>query len=701
MSTHHYKNLALKYLAKGIKTIPDKFGSKQPAVKAWNTTPVDEKQVLTWINSMRESNIAVLTGKVSGVIVLDFDCVNQTIIDLIEPILPPSPVSRVGAKGWARFYRYTGEQNYALKDNEGNIVFEVLSDDKKCTIPGSLHPSGMVYAWVENSLLDFDVSKLPILPPFLIPHIEDLIRVKMPNTNIQGNKIHNGRNDALSSLCGRLIAEKTPVEHAIQELLKFDKENHEPPLFTDPVEMLHTEPYTNALMFYGNHLTSVNSKRFKRNEEYEIPSPPFKEPLQGKLLVPQENRVNSKNLELLKLTKDVKLPEPVGTLRDIYHFIISNSHVPQPEFAFSAALVFVATLISRKFTLDGTAPNLYVLNVADSGCGKDAPQKALMSLFAKINADYLLGGDGFVSDASLTDHLSSNPVRLDIIDEASSLLKTVTKGGADYSKGMAEILCKLYTSSNTEYLGRFTAEGRKGACDRPNVNLLCSTTPTGIKESLTTQALDKGLLGRFLIFEGNPDTPAKRLQHINHIDKKALEKMSYWLNYSPVSDDEIKIGDRTQVVEAVEISDEANEMIDKIHTQFDEYRRAISNSKIKPIIARLSQQMTKIILISAAARADHEVPFVEALDVEFGYQTILFFLGKAFTFYDENITGSQVEEDLQYLLNKIPKEGINATELNKKTRKVSNRRKHLLMELLESEDISMDYIDGKKVYKKN
>ena len=65
-----------------------------------------------------------------------------------------------------------------------------------------------------------------------------------------------------------------------------------------------------------------------------------------------------------------ELPKPEGVLAAIMTYILKNSYIEQPAFAFSAALSLVATLSGRKFEFEGVAPNLYLLNVAPSGSGK-------------------------------------------------------------------------------------------------------------------------------------------------------------------------------------------------------------------------------------------------------------------------------------------------------------------------------------------
>lgn len=265
------------FLDKGYSVIPDKFAGKNPLIKEWSDfcyrLPT-EAECISWTSRFEESNIAVCLGQASGIIALDIDEDREEILSIILPILPDSPVKKVGAKGETRFFRYTGEFTDSLKFN-GKIVIEVLSNGKKTTIPPSVHPSGVSYKWVDKTLLDVDKRTLPLLPPALLAHIGSVLRSKFPDfaeTSSSGNFTYeSGRNNALGSECARLIQERVPVDEALRRLIEFDRANHTPPLFDDPEENRHTEPYTNALRFYTNHLHSINTRRFRENKEYEIP----------------------------------------------------------------------------------------------------------------------------------------------------------------------------------------------------------------------------------------------------------------------------------------------------------------------------------------------------------------------------------------------------------------------------------------------
>ena len=697
---HIYKDHAEAYVKKGFSVIPDKYSSKQPAIKNWTAYCVSKptmEERAGWYGSFSETNISMCLGRASGIIALDLDCTDPKILALIEHILPESPAEKVGSKGWTRFFRYSGESSQNVRHN-GEVVIELLSDNKKTTMPPSIHPNGSAYKWVDESILDIDVADLPLLPPSLIPELEQRIRLHMPETQSTSRGLISGRNNALSSLCGKLISERKPVDTALKELIETDREMHPTPLFTDPEEMMHIEPYTNALQFYCNHLMSVNTKRHRKNEEYEIP-----------ITASAVNTAYNESVGLGKSLKAVKskksnrvLPSAQGALKDIQDFILANSWIKQKELAFGASLVFMSTLIGRKLIFQGGAPNLYILNVAPSGAGKDAPQQCLKELFVCMKAENLMGASDYVSDASLMDGLAINPVRLDIIDEASGLLKSVNAGGATYNGKMADFLCELYTTSNSKFLGRMTAEGRRGSCYRPNVNLLCSTTPTGLTEGITRTAIEKGLIGRFLIFRGQGDVESKRLERNTYADSDLIRRLQYWTSFKPPVSAAKGMLDISQEVYQVESTPKARVRLDELFKEFDELRRSTKqDSPLLPIISRLFQQMSKIALIHSASRVDTTIPEIDLVDVDFGYKTILYFYDSIQDIVKNHIFENKTEALMVKVFNMIAREGsegISKTELSSKTRFLNKKqRDEIIIDLSDNERITvtLEQRDGK------
>jgi len=382
-------------------------------------------------------------------------------------------------------------------------------------------------------------------------------------------------------------------------------------------------------------------------------------------------------------------------------YILRNSYIEQPAFAFSAALSLISTLCGRKFEFEGVAPNLYILNVAPSGAGKNAPQEKIKEALIETKLDYLLGAGDYVSDASLMDTLPESPVRLDIVDEAGGLLATVNKGGSPYNTKMADILAELYTSSTSIFLGRQTAVGHKGRSIRPNVNLLCSTTPRGLSEGVSTTSIEKGLMGRFLIFKGEYNKKAQRVEKPTSLSPKEKSDLNYLAGYEADKKTD-EIAGISQNITKLEATEKAHELLQKYFEELDSLRvDTDADNKLLPIISRLYQQMLKIAMIHAVSRQLFKKPIkVEVEDVIFANATVRYYYEVIQEVIGESIFDNQYENNrnkISTIVTASGEEGIAKQALTKKVRHLKKReREEILEDLIESGEIELVGIKRKK-----
>ena len=701
-SKNHYSDNQKLYQQKGYSVMPGKYGSKMPAIKNWSEYCYrfpNTDEVMSWLRNFSETNLDLALGEASGVIALDIDCVDEKILEIIMPMMPESPVVKRGSKGETRFFRYNGEVTDSLKFN-GEMAVEILSSNKKTTLPPSRHPNGLNYVWTsENSLTDIDKTKLPLFPPALFSHLGSVLKSTFPDMVRESfGKIRSGRNDELSSICGGLVKQGISIGDAVNELIKKDIEINDPPLFTDPNEFRHTEPISNALMFYSNHLNTINNRHYRDSKEYEIPVMP-----KGNEVPKQLGEVTKKSTRNLK---DIMSLAPV-VLKTLHTTLLNNSWIKQPDLALGAVLSLLAVLTSRKVVFKGLSPNLYVLNISPSGSGKDKPQSFVKEILIDMRADSLLGAGDYVSDASLMDGLANKPVRLDILDEAGGILRNVNSSKSDYGGKMADILAELYTSSHTKYLGRQTAEGNKGTCYRPNVSILASTTPAGFSEGVSRQAIEKGLMGRFLIFMGDSEAKAERLRSFPKVPSYALDQLQYWYSfrvedYTEFTGD-LELGDIKQSYIDLKATKEAEDRLDVIHNDLDQLRIDTNQNDPKlPIISRLFQQMSKLMIISACCRTIQDVPIIQKDDVNFAYGLIMYYYDTIGEVIDRYIFENRTQMLSQKVLNTIVDNGgsMVITELYKSTRSLTKReRDNILEDLLASKLLARDLetIDGQQV----
>ena len=111
--------LALEYLAMGFSVIPVKPGSKEPLVP-WATYqeryPTSE-ELDTWIEAWPQCNLGIITGKISGISVIDVD--GEKGRDSIRGIvLPPTRVVKT-PRGYHYYYQYNEDMRTVAGQLDG------------------------------------------------------------------------------------------------------------------------------------------------------------------------------------------------------------------------------------------------------------------------------------------------------------------------------------------------------------------------------------------------------------------------------------------------------------------------------------------------------------------------------------------------------------------------------------------------------
>jgi hypothetical protein len=144
--------LALSRLGLSIIPVPrpgPKSDGKQPSIawKQYQTERPTEEQLRAWFAT--EQNLAVITGAISGVVVVDTDAASAE--EWARLRLPRTPWRVRTAKGWHRYYRHPGVEvrNQArIEAGQGHLALDVRGDGGLAIGPGSIHASGMAYSAV-------------------------------------------------------------------------------------------------------------------------------------------------------------------------------------------------------------------------------------------------------------------------------------------------------------------------------------------------------------------------------------------------------------------------------------------------------------------------------------------------------------------------------------------------------------------------
>lgn len=197
-----------------------------------NSATNDQRIVEEWYKLWPDANVAIATGKESGIIVLDIDPRNgglESLLRLEETYgkLPPTPRVKTGGGGLHLYFKYPDKPVTSCV-LQGFPGIEVLSDGKLAVAPPSRHASGGTYEWG----VDLESIPLAAFPEFLL----EMAAKKNWGTDSEtvlgqkGSILEGERNTKLTSLAGKMRRQGMSEEEILVALLVVNKERCKPPL---------------------------------------------------------------------------------------------------------------------------------------------------------------------------------------------------------------------------------------------------------------------------------------------------------------------------------------------------------------------------------------------------------------------------------------------------------------------------------------
>lgn len=153
MGTSSAVDLAREYVSQGWFVLPVRPDEKRPYMQNWlqymHERPSRE-QVDRWMSALTGAGVGVVTGKVSGMVVLDVEHDCPTPVEELLRRWPTRLVSRTGSGGYHLFYSYphgVGKISNRVRIFEGA---DLRADGGFIVLPPTLHASGGRYEWVER-----------------------------------------------------------------------------------------------------------------------------------------------------------------------------------------------------------------------------------------------------------------------------------------------------------------------------------------------------------------------------------------------------------------------------------------------------------------------------------------------------------------------------------------------------------------------
>ena len=409
---------------------------------------------------------------------------------------------------------------------------------------------------------------------------------------------NTGRFNKIKRIAVAMLHKCIPFQEIVDEVLRVDYEEHDSPIFAERSRPgMHGSPEANATFFVAGLMRSLTAGGV------EV-APVIPKPVRSNAIT-FENRHNY-DLHLLDLPYKkmpaISVPGLVGEIRD---YIEECAHHAQPNLALGAALTAVGTVVGRKVASPSDLrSNLLVLAVAPTGDGKDNARKVIRRIYSEagIDDDYI-GGENFASGPAIVKAVSERPSGLWLLDEfGHELVRFGNK--ADVSASVPSMMMRLFTSASETFRGGEAATYDRIDIQQPNMSVYATSTPDKLFDSLSSDAIVDGFLGRWLVFHSDEKDPPRREVDRVPVPKHIVEKMKYlhWYGTSN-KDNDIQLPFNSKEFkpnpEVINITPEAKAIHKQYVDHWFEMRKSRKDSE-RAVLARAYEHSMKVALVIAA-----------------------------------------------------------------------------------------------------
>lgn len=659
---------ALEYAAAGWLVFPCLPASKIPATQnGFKDATRSAEQIRAWWQQEPAYNVAIATGELSGVFVLDVDeKPGRSIDEALEqfPKLPDCPTVRTGGGGLQFFFKYPQGKHLSISAGRLGVGIDTRGNGGYVVAPPSVHDkTGRAYQWIDCD----DETALPDCPNFIIDRLEKQHRAA---TLLDNEKLTGGRHDTLMTAaalmrgCGFVPRE---IKAALKEMVsRLDLSDGR------VVEEREIESIANWVGDKETGAVTINSVSHGENAAKLLlanAGEAVQEIANGDTFYANPGPFPSEFLNV---------PGIVNTWCD---YINRTGMRRQPEMAWAAVLTACGSLIGRRWQTpyNGRA-NVYFLALCETGGGKERARQGVKEVMYAANYDDILGPEDFASDAGLIACLSQNPVQLFQIDEFGKLLEAMKNPRAGvHLTGITSALLKLYSSANTIFKGKAYADHEKNPIiTQPHACLYGTAVPAQTWEALGAAAADDGLLARLWIVGATDNKPKRQKPDPLKIPQALIDQLRAWKESEPGA-----LASVHPTPAVISYSEQAEKILNEFADECDARDLNMHDNPLRKLWTRSAQKAEQLAMICAWS-ANQNATEINDEQALWAVNVATYLTESMIYNASRYLAANALESDLlavqRYIDNN--KEGRSRSEIIRKFRKLGQRGVTEVMNLL-------------------
>ncbi|CAB4154750.1 Prim_Pol domain containing protein [uncultured Caudovirales phage] len=662
---------AWKFIERGISVVPIAPGTKKPGQwseqRGWEgmsdwtrfASRLPTELELEFWNSWPEAGIGVVLGAFSKLVGLDKDYDLPDGNDALSKLIPYSPVSKKGEKGWTRFYLYNGEKSCSF-DVNGVRVLDVLSDGRQTVVPPTAHPSGCSYVWITPDALDTitNVTDLPKLPDDFLAQVERVLAPyqtegdkkfqKKPVAHRDDGKINTELSIQAQYFRDLNRQALDRLEEWVPKIIPTAKQerggwrciaiwrqakNHNVGIDPHGIRDWGGNYGMTAidLVMYANGLTfGKAAESLRACLALSEPEPivlnvgtgavtaattprasapaalPWNKPQPAPVMLPPQTSIDPAP------AIPNYINNPPGILGEIARWITQTAPKAQPELSVAAAIALCSVVMGRTYRSQfGNRTSLYLVMVAKSTEGKEHPQQCVEKVLTAAHLETLIGGSGYTSAGAVYSALLKSPAHIATIDEIGKLLKMSRAKGNAHAEAALDKLVEAFGRQDgilrpPTYSTMTMKDAQKPAervIHNPAITMLGATTPGTFYENLTTDLIKDGFLGRCIVVESQQ--PRQLTRFVDRTDPPA--RVVDWCQAVHVSGaamgnlSDVVVSEAPPSIIALPFSESCLPLMEAFESELNDAKTAGEGEGLDVLLGRSLEKALKLAMIAAKA----------------------------------------------------------------------------------------------------
>lgn len=294
----------------------------------------------------------------------------------------------------------------------------------------------------------------------------------------------------------------------------------------------------------------------------------------------------------------------------------------QPQFAVQSALALGSVILARNFKVQvsgkGTFSNLYMMNLAESGAGKEHTRQWISGALEEAGLIGLLGHDEFASKPGMFASLFFKPRQIGIVDEIGMRRAADQKSPDSRAEQVQSALTSIYGAVNSTMMAAsYTMNGKSAkqvkeeqerCIVRPSLTMVGMSTPDRLFDTLTYGEVTDGYLNRILAVV----SPIEMHKSQRNIWKPIPSALKDWMRDWALTEDTddfddpmgMNLGDDPMSApepEVFKFTPEAQVVEDDIESEFMALAHSYKDSGMMVMFVRCHEMALKLAMIVAAS----------------------------------------------------------------------------------------------------